>query len=98
MSEAAAGRDDLEAGYLETETERLLVFERAGDEDAPARVAAIAQNREGYAMLAVREGGPDGVELERYYGLEMALDHVAELLGVPPAALPVPPEGRDMGM
>ncbi|WP_254767646.1 DUF7111 family protein [Salinilacihabitans rarus] len=79
------------ATYRETETERLLVFDRDG------RTAAVAQNRDGYAMLAVRRAA-DGDELERYYGFEMALDHAAELLGVPPQDLPVPAAAADMGM
>ncbi|MCH7659694.1 MAG: hypothetical protein IH933_03645 [Euryarchaeota archaeon] len=81
--------DDLRAEYHETDTERVLDFER-GD-----RQVQIAQNREGYAMLKVCEGGN---ELERYYGFEMALDHTAELLGVSPGDLPVPEAGSDMGM
>jgi hypothetical protein len=79
------------ATYEETETERVLAFEADG------RTAAIAQNREGYAMLKVRPA-PDGDELERYYGFDMALDHAAELLDVRPAELPVPDPAEDMGM
>jgi len=79
------------AEYTETETERVLAFERDG------RTAAVAQNREGYAMLKVRNA-PDGDELERYYGLDMALDHVADRLGVAPHDLPVPEAAADMGM
>jgi hypothetical protein len=48
-------------------------------------------------MLKVRPTA-DGDELERYYGFDMALDHAAELLGVPPSALPVPEPAADMGM
>lgn len=77
------------ARYRETDTERVLEFER---EEAGA---SIAQNREGYAMLTVREAGN---ELERYYGFDMALDHAAELLGVSPNDLPVPESAADMGM
>ena len=79
------------ARYLETDDERVLAFE-AGD-----RTAAIAQNREGYAMLKVRTA-IDGDERERYYGFEMALDHAAELLGVRPVDLPIPEAAEDMGM
>ncbi|WIV66858.1 DUF7111 family protein [Natrialbaceae archaeon AArc-T1-2] len=82
---------DVTARYTETETERLLAFERDG------RTAAIAQNVDGYAMLKVRPTA-DGDELERYYGFEMALDHAAELLEVSPASLPVPDAAEDMGM
>lgn len=78
------------ATYHETETERVLVV-RAGD-----REASVAQNLEGYAMLAVRDAS--GTERERYYGFEMALDHVAELVGVDVASIPVPEDAADMGM
>ncbi|MFB6304875.1 MAG: hypothetical protein ABEH47_06900 [Haloferacaceae archaeon] len=77
--------------YRETDDERVLSFERDG------RTAVVAQNRDGYAMLKVREGRT-GDELERYYGFDMALDHAAELLGTRPGALPVPDEAADMGM
>ena len=86
---AAAG--DVTARYRETDAERRLVFDRDG------RTAAVAQNREGYAMLKVRPAA-DGDELERYYGFDMALDHAAELLGVDAADLPVPDDAADMGM
>ena len=79
------------ARYEETETERLLTFEREG------AMAAIAQNIDGYAMLKVRPSA-DGDELERYYGFDMALDHAAELLGVAAHDLPVPEPAEDMGM
>jgi hypothetical protein len=79
------------ACYHETEAERILDFEREG------RTAAIAQNSDGYAMLKVRTA-PDGDELERYYGFDMALDHAAELLGVGVHDLPIPDEATDMGM
>ncbi|PSP38104.1 hypothetical protein BRC66_05805 [Halobacteriales archaeon QH_2_66_30] len=79
------------AEYRETDTERLLTF------TADGRTATVAQNVEGYAMLKVRNG-PDGDELERYYGFDMALDHTAELLGASPHDLPVPDAAEDMGM
>jgi hypothetical protein len=79
------------ARYTETGTERVLAFET--DE----ATAAIAQNREGYAMLKVRPTA-EGDELERYYGFDMALDHAAELVGVSPHDLPVPDAAADMGM
>ena len=79
------------AEYRETDTERLLTF------TADGRTATVAQNVEGYAMLKVRNG-PDGDELERYYGFDMALDHAAELLGASPHDLPVPDTAEDMGM
>mgnify|MGYP000648692505 FL=1 len=88
-TEAAAG--GITATYRETDEERVLAFERDG-----AR-AVVAQNREGYAMLAVRRS-VDGDELERYYGFDMALDHAAELLGASQNELPVPEAAADMGM
>ena len=89
--EATATGNGIAARYEETDTERLLVFEADG------RTAAVAQNREGYAMLKVRPSA-DGDELERYYGFDVALDHAAELLGVSPHDLPVPDSAADMGM
>ena len=91
QSGATAERNGVTARYYETDAERVLTFERDG------RTAAIAQNREGYAMLKVRPSA-DGDELERYYGFDMALDHAGELLGVDPYALPVPEDAADMGM
>ena len=89
--EHTASTGQVEAEYRETEIERILSF-RAGD-----RTAAIAQNKEGYAMLKVRPRA-DGDELERYYGFEMALDHAAELLGLSAHDLPVPGPAEDLGM
>ena len=92
----SATANGIEATYRETERERLLEF--AAQSDSSARgTAAIAQNREGYAMLKVRPT-VDGDELERYYGFDMALDHAAELLGVAAHELPVPDDAEDMGM
>ncbi|MFB6071447.1 MAG: hypothetical protein ABEJ88_00605 [Halobacterium sp.] len=91
MTEATAEAGGVTARYYETETERVLEF------DADTGTVAIAQNREGYAMLKVRPTG-GGDELERYYGFDMALDHAAEVLGRDPNALPVPEEAADMGM
>jgi len=88
---ATASEARITATYTETETERVLAFEADG------HTAAVAQNSEGYAMLKVRPA-PDGDELERYYGFDMALDHAAELLGVAPHELPVPDAAKDMGM
>lgn len=88
-----AESDDVVATYDEADGERTLTFERESGE-----TATIAQNLDGYAMLAVRNGDRTGPELERYYGFEMALDHVGEILGVPPSSLPIPPAGADMGM
>jgi hypothetical protein len=86
-----ATANGITATYTETDTERLLAFERDG------ATAAIAQNTEGYAMLKVRPS-PDGDELERYYGFDMALDHAAELLGVSQYDIPIPEAAEDLGM
>ncbi|SFR44567.1 DUF7111 family protein [Halogeometricum limi] len=91
MTDSEVTANDITARYYETDSERMLTFERGG------QTAAVAQNREGYAMLKVRPA-PDGDELERYYGFDMALDHAAELLGVSPHDLPVPEDAEDMGM
>ncbi|KDE58204.1 hypothetical protein EL22_06535 [Halostagnicola sp. A56] len=94
--ERTATGNGITATYRETESERLLEF--SSDAAAGGRAtAAVAQNREGYAMLKVRPTAA-GDELERYYGFEMALDHVGELLGVSPHELPVPDAAADMGM
>lgn len=94
MAGTTASADGVRARYVETDAERRLVLQPEGDSAA----VAVVQNRDGYAMLMVRVGGPDGDEVERYYGLDMALDHAAELLSVPPRDLPVPDAARDMGM
>lgn len=91
MTDASVSANGITARYEETESERLLTFERDG------RTAAIAQNIEGYAMLKVRPTA-DGDELERYYGFDMALDHAAELLGCSPHDLPIPAPAEDLGM
>jgi hypothetical protein len=91
MTDASATANGITARYEETESERLLTFERDG------RTATIAQNIEGYAMLKVRPTA-DGDELERYYGFDMALDHAGELLDVSPHDLPIPDPAEDMGM
>ena len=91
MTDDSAEVNGITARYTETDTERVLAFEADGS------TAAIAQNRDGYAMLKVRPTVEDD-ELERYYGFEMALDHAAELLGTSPHDLPVPESAADMGM
>ncbi|GAB3682183.1 hypothetical protein GCM10028857_07580 [Salinarchaeum chitinilyticum] len=91
MTDASVTESGITASYRETDSERILSFDRDGT------TAAIAQNLEGYAMLKVRPT-TNGDELERYYGFDMALDHAAELLGVQPRELPVPDPAEDMGM
>jgi hypothetical protein len=90
-SATTATAGDVTARYTVTETERVLSFQTGG------QTAAIAQNTDGYAMLKVRPE-IDGDELERYYGFDMALDHAAELLGVPVHDLPVPEAAENMGI
>ncbi len=90
MTETTAA-NGVTARYEETDEERLLTF------TTDTGTAAIAQNVDGYAMLKVRTA-PDGDELERYYGFDMALDHAAELLGVGVVDLPIPDDAADMGM
>jgi hypothetical protein len=91
-SDPITAKDDgVHAKYYETEVERVLVFEHGG------KTAAVAQNIEGYAMLKVRED-PEGGDVERYYGFDMALDHAAELLDLHPRALPIPDVAADMGI
>ena len=90
-AEDSVTANGITATYTETESERVLSFDREG------ATATIAQNIEGYAMLKVRPTA-DGDELERYYGFDMALDHAAELLGVAPSDLPVPDAAADLGM
>ncbi|WP_096391145.1 DUF7111 family protein [Halopenitus persicus] len=90
-TEQLVERGPVTAEYVETDDERVLTFDRDG------RTAAIVQNATGYAIVKVRTA-PDGDELERYYGFDMALDHAAERLGVAVADLPVPEAAADMGM
>lgn len=93
MNEIEITSNDITAQYHETESERILAFEREGT----GITAAIAQNIDGYAMVMVRTS-PTGDELERYYGFDMALDHAAERLNVPMNELPIPEKANDMGM
>ena len=82
---------EIDATYTETDGERQLRFDRDG------RTAVLAQNVDGYAMVAVRPA-VEAAELERYYGFDMALDHAGELLGVSGHDLPIPEAAADMGM
>lgn len=80
----------IEGEYERDADEHRLRF-RAGE-----RTVEVVQPRHGYGMLAVRVPGRGS--LESYYGLEMALDHVAELLGVVPDELVVPAAADEMGL
>lgn len=75
--------------YTESDGRRRVVWSEA---DRSVELSAPLQ---GYGMLVV---AVDGEEVERYYGLDMAVDHVAELLKVPPRDVELPEEARDMGM
>lgn len=81
--------ENTEANYRETEDERVLKL-RHGD-----RHATVSVTKNGYGMLIVAD---ETGELERYYGLDMALDHAAEVLGVSPTDIELPDEAREMGM
>lgn len=61
------------------------------------RSAVLVQDVTGYSMISVGRS-VKGPELERYYGLDMAIDHAAELLDVAPSTVPIPEEARSMGM
>lgn len=81
--------DEVEADYHETEDERVLDLRRDD------RRVTVSVTKNGYGMLIVSD---ETGELERYYGLDMALDHAAEVLGVHPTDFELPDEARDMGM
>lgn len=75
--------------YTEADGRRRVVW-TDGD-----RAVELSAPLKGYGMLVV---AVDGEERERYYGLEMAVDHVAELLELPPHDVELPEEAEDMGM
>ena len=72
--------------YHETPSERVLEF---GEE------VKITITKDGYGMLIVTK---EGEEVERYYGIDMAVDHAAELVGEKPGNVELPEEARSMGM
>lgn len=80
---------DIETDYHETDDERVLEL-RHGD-----RHVTVSVTKKGYGMLIVAD---ETGELERYYGLDMALDHAAEVLSTHPTEIELPEEARDMGM
>lgn len=81
--------EKISGDYRENEKERILEFKHDGG------YASISITKEGYGMLIVSD---ETGETERYYGFDMALDHVAEILGVRVNQLEVPEEAEDMGM
>ena len=80
---------EVEAEYHETDDKRVLKLQSDG------RSVTVTVTKKGYGMLIVAD---ETGELERYYGLDMALDHAAEVLGVSMHEIDLPEEARDMGM
>ncbi len=80
---------EVETRYNETQDERMLELRCDG------RTVSVSVTKNGYGMLIVAD---ETGELERYYGLDMALDHAAEALEVSPREIELPDEARDMGM
>jgi len=80
---------EVKADYHETEDERVLELRR---ED---KKVTVSVTKKGYGMLIMAD---ETGELERYYGLDMALDHAAEVLGAHPTDIDLPDEAREMGM
>lgn len=80
---------EVETEYHETDNERVLELRHNG------KHVTVSVTKAGYGMLIVAD---ETGELERYYGLDMALDHAAEVLGVHPTDLDPPEEARGMGM
>lgn len=80
----------MDVAYEERGEERVVRYHHDG------RTVELATPRRGYGMVVVRNS--ERGELERYYGLDMAVDHAAEVLRVGPDAVPVPSEAADMGI
>lgn len=80
---------DVETDYHETDAERILELSREN------KTVSVSVTKTGYGMLIVAD---ETGELERYYGLDMALDHAAEVLSVSPTDINLPDEAREMGM
>lgn len=83
--------DAVSVSYESSDSERIL---RLTTSDSGI---IITQPAQGYGMVVVRDA-KDGTEIERYYALDMALDHAAEVLNVNPSSIDVPDEAADMGM
>lgn len=81
----------IEVSYGERDGERQLLIET--DE----RAVVLSQPLKGYGMIVLSTVS-EGTELERYYGLDMAIDHAAEFLRVPKRTISVPESAQDMGI
>lgn len=86
----AVSEHELQVDYTENAEERVIAFTLG------TQTIEIATPRRGYGMLIVRDSHKG--ELERYYGLSMAIDHVGEILGVPPHSIPIPEDADDFGI
>jgi len=80
---------EVEIEYHETEDERVLELRHEN------KRVTVSVTKKGYGMLIVAD---ETGELERYYGLDMALDHAVEVIGVSTQEIDLPEEARDMGM
>jgi len=80
---------DVETDYHETDDERVLELSREN------KAVSVSVTKSGYGMLIVAD---ETGELERYYGLDMALDHAAEVLGSRTDDIDLPEEAHEMGM
>jgi len=80
---------EVEIEYHETEDERVLELRHEN------KRVTVSVTKKGYGMLIVAD---ETGELERYYGLDMALDHAAEVIGVSTHEIDLPEEAREMGM
>ena len=80
---------EVEIEYHETEDERVLELRHEN------KRVTVSVTKKGYGMLIVAD---ETGELERYYGLDMALDHAVEVIGVSTQEIDLPEEAREMGM
>lgn len=82
---------DVQVSYCEQAGHRQLrIASDAGAID-------LLQPTTGYGMIVVSTV-PDGTELERYYGLDMAIDHAADYLDIPVRAIAIPDAAKSMGI
>ena len=76
-----------------TETPREKILQISGDE----LELSLIQDRRGYGMITIIDEHANQ-EIERYYALDMALDHVAELFAIRPDQIPLPDEAQSLGL